>query len=39
MRTMSAAPTAAAAEVATPVESGTLDISASLVLTVEAAPR
>ncbi len=39
MRTMSAAPAAAAAEVATPVESGTLDISASLVLTVEVAPR
>jgi hypothetical protein len=34
-----AAPTAAAAEVATPVESGTLDIAASLVLTVEVAPR
>jgi uncharacterized protein YggE len=39
MRTMSAAPAAAAAEMATPVESGTLDISASLVLTVEVAPR
>ncbi len=38
MRTMSMAP-AAGAEVATPIESGTLDISASLVLTVEVAPR
>jgi uncharacterized protein YggE len=38
MRSMSAAPAAAAAEVATPVESGTLDISASVVLTVEVAP-
>jgi uncharacterized protein YggE len=38
MRSMSTA-SAAAAEVATPVESGTLDISASLVLTVEVAPR
>jgi uncharacterized protein len=37
MRSMSMAP--AAAEVATPVESGTLDITASLVLTVEVAPR
>jgi hypothetical protein len=35
---MSAAPAAAAAEMATPVESGTLDISASVVLTVEVAP-
>ncbi len=38
MRSMSAA-SAGAAEMATPVESGTLDISASLVLTVEVAPR
>ena len=38
MRSMSAAPAAAAAEVATPVESGTLDVSASLVLTVEVSP-
>jgi hypothetical protein len=35
---MSAAPAAAAAEVATPGESGTLDVSASLVLTVEVSP-
>jgi uncharacterized protein YggE len=39
MRTMAASPTASAAEVATPVESGTLDIAASLTLTVEVAPR
>jgi uncharacterized protein len=39
MRTMSAASAGTAAEMATPVESGTLDISASLVLTVEVAPR
>jgi uncharacterized protein len=39
MRSMSAASAATAGEVATPVESGTLDISASLVLTVEVAPR
>lgn len=39
MRTMAAAPAMAKADVATPVESGTLDIAASLVLTVEVAPR
>ncbi len=39
MRSMSAAPAAAAAEVATPVESGTLEVSASLVLTVEVGPQ
>ncbi len=38
MRSMAAAPAAAAAEVATPVESGTLEISASVVLTVEVGP-
>jgi len=38
MRTMAAAPAAAAAEVATPVESGSLEISAGVVLTVEVAP-
>ena len=39
MRSMSAAPAAAAAEVATPVESGTLEVSVSLVLTVEVGPQ
>ena len=39
MRTMAAAPAAAKADVATPVESGTLDVSASLTLSVEVAPR
>ena len=38
MRSMAAAPAAMAAEVATPVESGTLEISASVVLTVEVGP-
>lgn len=38
MRTM-AAQAGATAEVATPVESGTLDVSASIVLSVEVAPR
>jgi uncharacterized protein len=38
MRSMAATPAAAAAEVATPVESGTLEISASVVLTVEVSP-
>ena len=39
MRSMSAAPAASAAEIATPVESGTLELSASLVLTVEVGPQ
>ena len=39
MRSMSAAPAASAAEVATPVESGTLEVTASLVLTVEVGPQ
>ena len=39
MRTMSVAAAApAAAEVATPVESGTLEVAADIVLTVEVAP-
>lgn len=39
MRSMAASATAAAEAVATPVESGTLEISASVLLTVEVAPR
>ena len=39
MRTMAAAPASARAEVATPVESGTLEVAADVVLTVEVAPR
>ncbi len=39
MRTMNMAAASAEAKVATPVESGTLEISADIVLTVEVAPR
>jgi hypothetical protein len=38
MRAMSA-PAAASAQEATPVESGTLDVTASLLLSVEVAPK
>ncbi|HTT42858.1 MAG TPA: SIMPL domain-containing protein [Steroidobacteraceae bacterium] len=38
MRSMAAGANAASADVATPVESGTLDISASVMLSVEVAP-
>jgi uncharacterized protein YggE len=39
MRTMAAAAPAAKADVATPLEPGSLDVSANLTLTVEVAPR